>query len=579
MRMTTVRKFVSCVMFVAVAAWAGRSASAQDAQRTAPKLPPANSPATLQPAAPTSQPAGDEKVLDDLKGLIFVADQQQVVKTPQGAGIDTSKTPLLDNEKFRTEIASYLGKPLTMVGLNDICRATVLYCRSVDRPIVNVVVPEQDVTGGTVQILVIEGRLGEVTAEGNRYFQSDRLTGAVRAQQGDVLSQKQLLEDVDWLNRNPFRHSDLVFEPGANFGQTDVVLATNDHVPFRLFAGYEDTGTQSTGEDRYFVGFNWGDAFFLDHQLNYQYTFNGDVNRFQAHGGSYIAPLPWRHVLTLFGSWSTSEVETSPDVFMKGEGWQASGRYEIPLPAFQGVKESLVLGGDFKRTNNNAEFGGTNVYASDVDVVQFMIGYQFDQVDPYGGTSGVAEVFWSPGGIGGQDNDAAYDLARAGAEANYIYFRGNIERETRLWKDFSWVSRLEGQVSGDLLLSSEQLGVGGFDTVRGYEEREANGDYGLVFRNELRTPAVGILNAMGVRKVTDELQLLAFIDYGVAFVRDTPAGEQSRFNLLGVGPGLRYQIGPYLNLEYAYGFRLAAGDREIDETGHHHFRVVASFTY
>ena len=43
---------------------------------------------------------------------------------------------------------------------------------------------------------------------------------------------------------------------------------------------------------------------------------------------------------------------------------------------------------------------------------------------------------------------------------------------------FSWDLRALGQISDQNLIASEQLGLGGYTTARGYEEREANVDQG-----------------------------------------------------------------------------------------------------
>jgi hemolysin activation/secretion protein len=549
---------------------------AQDAQRVAPKLPPANPPAQLQPPAPTSQPSGEQLIVDRLQGVVFVDSRDKIRPASDVRGIDVSQTPALESDRFRAGVSQYLGQPLTLARLNEICRLVVTYYRGIGRPVVDAIVPEQDVTDGTVQVLVLEGRVGQVRAEGNRFFPSRLFISAIREQSGDFISQSRLLGDVDWLNRNPFRRTDVILEPGAQLGQTDVILNTEDHFPFRAYAGYENTGTVSTGQDRWETGFNWGDAFGLDDQLNYQYTFNSAFQRFQAHSGSYVVPLPWRDILTVFGNWSTSEVETEPDVFQQGQSWQISARYEIPLAKFYGISNSFILGGDFKRSNTNAEFGGSSVYASDVNVVQFMLGYDASDSDRFGSTDASLEWYGSPGYIGSNDDREDYEGARIGADPQYTYARLTADRTTILPAQFSVLTKLEGQVGSGALLGSEQVGVGGLDSVRGYEEREGNGDNAVIFSNELHAPPI---NLFSIAHRKDQLIFLCFIDYGVAWDRDVQAGQFGRENFLGAGPGISYRLGPWLSIDYAYGWRIAAGDPTVHEAGRSHLRLLASFSY
>jgi hemolysin activation/secretion protein len=546
----------------------------QDAERLAPKTPPANPPAQIVTSTPSPRPSGNVELLRELKGIVFVDAPDKIRSASQVRGISTEQARLVDSAAFRGLFKPYLGHPLTSGTLDEICAKVVTYCRKIDRPVVDAIVPQQDITNGTVQILLLEGRVGQVRAEGNRFFTSKLLLGAVRAQPAQEISQNQILEDADWLNRNPFRQTDVIFERGQELGQTDLVLHTQDHFPVRPYIGYENTGTESTGEDRYFTGINWGDAFGLDQQLNYQFTMNSDVQRFWAHSGSYVIPLPWRNQLTILGNFSSSEVQTFPGIFQSGQGWQLSGRYEIPLPRLGGLSQSIVLGGDFKRTNTNADFGGSSVYSSFVDIVQFMGGYNAERVDRFGSTAASAQFFFSPGNIGGQDNAQDYQNARAGAEARYEYLNATVLRVTNLPENFSLATRFAGQVASAPLLPTEQLGLGGMDSVRGYLEEEAEGDDGIIFSNELRTPSLSFFP-----KLKDALFLYGFVDYGVAWTRDAQVGQQSQTNFLGVGPGVSYRVGPWFSVNYDYGWRLARGDLNVQSHGRHNLRVLASILY
>ena len=107
------------------------------------------------------------------------------------------------------------------------------------------------------------------------------------------------------------------------------------------------------------------------------------------------------------------------------------------------------------------------------------------------------------------------------------------------------------QIGSGNLVPSEQLGVGGYSTVRGYDEREANGDRGFVVNTELRTPAMALLGRFPKWKVDDQLQFLAFMDYGVTSENIDPApnsGSETTSHLHSVGGGFRYTISRYLSV-------------------------------
>ncbi|CAO3440661.1 ShlB/FhaC/HecB family hemolysin secretion/activation protein [Azospirillum endophyticum] len=564
-------------------------AAAQDWERVAPKQPPANPPAEA-PALPNpapALPAGDTVIVSDLKGLLFTAGP--AVRAGTGTrGIAATGLDTLDDPAFRAAMQPYLGQPLTFDRLNAITRATVLWFREHDRPLVDVVVPEQDVTSGSVQIVVVEFRVGRTMAEGNRWFSDDLLLSQLRAWPGDRISGSAMLEDIDWLNRNPFRHTDLVYQRGGDPGTTDIVLRTADRFPVRVFGGYENTGTAATGRDRLFAGLNWGNAFWADQQISYQISASPDLldrglrgpsgdPRSVTHAGSWFVPLPWRHTLTVFGSYTETHPDLGSGFGQNGRSSQVSARYAAPLPKLGTVRHELQAGIDWKRSNNNLDFGGSSVFRSSTDIAQGMLGYSATVPDGLGSTGLSASLFHSPGGIGDRNSDAVFHTSRAGAAARYSYARFGLERVTPLPEDLTWIVRAQAQLSSANLLPSEQLSLGGNASVRGYAESEVLGDRGVLLSTELRSPEVSLAQLFGERDLGDGFQGLLFADYGAAEPKNRQPNDAGRKVLLSMGPGLRYSLPPYLTLKLDWGFQLRHTDSGENRFGRPH--VALSIAY
>jgi hemolysin activation/secretion protein len=459
----------------------------QDFNQIAPKVPSKNGTSTdnassqtgnqtqsgSQNTAPESAAAkkhgSNAHLLNNLKGLVFVSGPHEVRdKGVSGVtGVKADGIPLLQTADFQQVVSKYLGQPLDLNGLNELVHDVVVYYKQHDRPIVDVSVPEQDVTTGVIQIVAVEGRLGKVRVEGNHWFSTQSLAGDIRLHPDSPISGRLVANDAAWLNANPFRQVDLVYAPGDQPGTTDIVLKTQDRFPLRVYTGYENSGNQFTGYNRWLGGFNWGNAFGLDQQLNYQFTSNDQYNLYHAHSGSWIIPLPWRHTLTFFGSQAESRPDTNNPLFTQsGYSWQVSARYTIPLPSTFAFNQEVVFGGDFKRSNSNLFFGGTGVFNSLTDVDQFMIGYNASLTDDYGSTALSLSGFYSPGGLSDNNNDSNFAMTQAGAKANYEYGLMQLNRTTKLPFDFSLANKLVGQISSGTLVGSEQFGLGGYSTVR-----------------------------------------------------------------------------------------------------------------
>lgn len=537
------------------------SAAAQDIQKVLPKNLPNQEQGNIR--NPTSeQLEGGEKVLiPRLSGITFIAGPD-INKNgiPFFYGIRAERLPFLQDPQFLARIEKeFLGKPLTVDGINKLTRAVVEQYSLNDRPVVTAIAPEQNVSDNTLQISIIEGHVHEVKSEGNKWFSDKIFTKGLDIKKGDPISEKKLVNNLNDLNKNPFHTTDAELVQGSEAGTTDILLKNHDRFPLRVYAGYENNGNQVTGMDRWNYGFNYGNFLGLDQQFNYQFTGSSDYEQFRAHAASYIIPLPWHHTLTLFGGYIDSEGSPSGTT-LKGYSWQSSARYTIPLPTIKDYIQNLNLGYDYKESNNNLEFGGQKVYNSMTAISQFDIGYDGRLKDDFGSTTFKADLYLSPGDMTDHNDTSSFQVARANAHSDYAYGQIGITRVTRLPEDFSWIVRGLYQVSSTNLLGSEQFGLGGADTVRGYLEREANGDTGWLVSTEIHTPAISIgdllVSSPGKNIAKDRLEFLGFVDYGWVRNNNLLVGEAHNTFLLSVGPGVRYSLSQYISFKLDYGFQL-----------------------
>jgi hemolysin activation/secretion protein len=566
--------------------WTAQSLpAAEDYDRIAPKAVPAPpAPAASLPSLTPGKSVGDSSqvLVSRLQGLVFLPNPEAVDKNAiEAQGINFRNVTVPAEPAFRSLVAPFLGQTLTRGRLADLITDIIVYYRHHDRPVVDVIVPEQDITHGALQLVLLEGKVGRVTAKGNRWFSNSEITDGVYVHPGDSISATALRGDLDTLNQNPFRTTEVVYTPGEKLGETNLVLQTQDRFPLRVYAGYEDSGDRETGLDRYLAGFNYGDLFRLGQQVNYQYTTSGNGDSLRAHAGSYVVPLPWGHTLTFFGSYVDTKGTIPPYIGLKGRSYQISGRYSVPLPSLRAAtvdyKESVSAGFDYKYNDNSLEFGNVPAAGTLYDVEQFVLSYNGTETDPYGRTSLNEQLYISPGDWGGNNNDTAFDGAHTGATSDYVYNTLVLERLTKLPGDWSLVLRGTLQTSNANLAPSEQFGFGGYDTVRGYDEREVNTDDGYIFTTEVRTPTFSLGDLFHCAEFKDQLQLLAFWDYGSGSNHDPLPGEPSEIPLSSLGFGVRYTINTYVSLRYDYGFQLLRTGFDNDHGSRSDLGVVVSY--
>ncbi len=545
-----------------------------------PKRPQARRAPTELPEPVIDVPADDTVVVEELKAVVFVSDPHALtLRAPQEGDVVTEGVDLLDCEEFRSQIEPYIGKPLTWRNIREIIEKTIMYYRSKDRPVVDPILTEQDIGAtGVLQLLIVEGRVAQVSVEGNKWFTDEQIRDSLRLQPGDVIRTKQLLADIDFINRNPFRYVTPVLTPGEGLGATNVILQAEDRLPYRFYVGYEDTGSRETGLDRYIVGVNMGNVLNKQIELGYQFASNHALDAIGVHSAYLRVPLANRHIFALNASLAHYHARHR-NVDYQGNSWQISPRYIIPFAPRRRYRSEVQFGFDFERNSNHLDYLRSNAYDGSVDTTQFALEYAGALEDDFGKTSFTWAAYWSPCGMSSKADKSDYHRARPGADPEYFYSNFSLERVWDLPYEASLVNRFIGQLSTDRLLGGEQLGLGGYNTVRGYDEREVNSDEGLILSVELRSPEVRFAQIAGKGETESSLQFLTFWDYGLAHNISHYPGEDKDTTLQSVGVGVRYKLGQYVSFRMDYGFRCEDLREEtgFNDQGRFHIGLLVAY--
>lgn len=540
----------------------------------------------------------DEEIIEDslhlsesgettrtIEGLILVSNKDHLldpecVEDVRGLYIVDVDIPGRYKDLQRILDPIYFDQPFTTQKIREIKGAIHRYYEENKEPFVLVYVPQQEICYDVLQIVIMRSKLGKIKVEGNRSFTARDISRYVHSVPGEDLNVVSLQTDLNFINRNPFRRVNAIYGPGKELGTTDIILDTEDRRTYRLYASADNTGVPTTGRQRIMAGLSLGKVIGLDQVFSYQYTSSYDFKNFQAHTAQWTINLPWLHALNFYGGYSMLEPDLPfPSFTNKGRSTQASGRYIVPLRSARLTTHEIGFGFDYKNTNNNLFF--TDFYSNFAQLVnlsQFMLQYKRNHEWSDWRIDYEAQIYYSPGALFENQSDADYEALRAGAKNKYVYGKAAFRYFQRLPKHFTVDIWLRGQLASGNLLPSEQFGIGGFDTVRGYDERQLSMDTAFVGNLEVRSPAFSLISMIRRFPMRDALQFLAFVDYGYGRNHNLFEGEPLDAYLLGIGPGLRYTLDPYIAVRLDYGFRLhhlAAFPRF--ETGEIHFSVTASY--
>ena len=205
-------------------------AADEDFERIAPQeAPPLEGGGALTVPDALEEPDGEagDVILPALKGIVVRAEGGAIeaggVDRP---GIDAASLGREEAE-VRTALEPFLGKPFHQGDIGKISRAIVTVYREAGRPFVDVSFPPQDVTAGTVQVLVTEFRLGQIEVAGNTWFSEAQYRDGIGIRPGAPVEIERLKQGINQLNANPFRRVDAVLKPAGLENTKGIISASS----------------------------------------------------------------------------------------------------------------------------------------------------------------------------------------------------------------------------------------------------------------------------------------------------------------------------------------------------------------
>ena len=529
-------------------------------------------------------------LVPSLNGVIFV-DNQSMVRSPApdavGVVIEGADLGFLRGGSFDRVVENHLRRPVSIASLNALARDVIQYYKNNGRPVVDVSIPEQDITNGVVYVVVTEARLGRVYFEGNRYFSSSVLGRYNTLARGQHLTERQMLEELRWYNDSPFRRVNVELRPGQNFGETDVVYKVKDRLPWQFYTGYDDTGTRATSLERLSFGAIWGNAFGCNHTLSYQLTASPNFEDTVAHSAVYTVPRYNQDKFIAYGSYATN----SPDFeYYNQDGYY----YEMGFLYDKKLKTRYLsddkwydhrvnAGFQFKEITNTLDFGFFSFGNDPAQVANIALGYNARLFDKYGLWSLGANLYISPGDFSKGNSDDVMQQYRWGADSQYTYARIRLERYRDLGSrsNNNWKLYLkgEGQAASANLFTTEQLGMGGTNSVRGYDSYQLNFDNALLFTVELQTPpkSLGLSRCFRTQE-QDMFQAVVFYDHGMGWNNHASpyVYDYKHESMNSIGAGLRYSLNPYFQIKFDYGWQLNRDIPNNHGSGRPHLSLVFS---
>lgn len=484
---------------------------------------------SLAHAAPLQTP-GDRDLIRDRQQQLLQEQQKRLdelqqlpgktLPTPEPANPDDSRC--FDIKTIELEGAAHLDagmreqllKPyqnqcLSVLQINTLLKAVTHHYLERGFVTTRAYLPQQDLSGGVLKIVVVEGRLEGF--DSSALASPRELAMTFPGKTGELLNLRELEQLVDQLSRLPSRQAQLELTPGEQVGGSRIGLKGEREKPWRVSATRNNDGDRSTGQQQMGLGLDWDSPLGLADQLSLRANQDAVSDHWRHSDNQslyYSVPYGW---WTFNYAYSQSFYRASGDAQGFTFGYDGTSknhalRAERVLHRDNVSKTGISFGLSQLRTRNYIDENFIDTSSVSITETQLNLNH--------GRRIGSAFINLDAGwqqGIGALD--AQRDSPHDGPQSRYNKYSLTLSylQPFRLWgESFSFDSLATGQRSEDELYSPQRISLGGVSSVRGLQDQTLTGDSGGYWRNQLRWR----------RAVTWQPLQPLLQEYGVAFAYD-----------------------------------------------------------
>jgi hemolysin activation/secretion protein len=409
---------------------------------------------------------------------------------------------LLTSKQLAPAVAKFIGRPIGFTDLQNAAIAVATLYRQAGW-VVRAYLPQQDVTGGTVTIQIVEAKLGAVRVEGEANHVSSRQVERiiVDAQPpGAPLNANALDRGLLLVGDLPGVTASGKLAEGQKQSQTDLVVSVADSAPISGNVTADNAGQRATGAGRVIGDVDLNSPAGIGDRVDLLLLGSQGSNYARVDYSLPVGGDGWR--VGVNGSHLGYRVITADFEALDAHGTSTTAGLEASYPLLRSRLANLYMGlnVDDKRFDNDSAGVTTTRYSIQTASVS-LYGNVFDNLGGGGANNGSLTFEQGIDDLGGSPSEAA-DALTTHAGGAFRKLRLTLSRQQSLTERFSLYAAVSGQLSNKNLDSSEKFYLGGADGVRAYPENEGGGAEGLLANLEGRVRLPANFNAA------------AFVDWG-----------------------------------------------------------------
>jgi hemolysin activation/secretion protein len=447
---------------------------------------------------------------------------------------------ILSDEEITAYLKPFEEKSYDLKELQEVGKGIEAMIREEGYAFYRVILPPQSLNTGEVKLKVIAFGVGNIAVEGNEHFSTYGVLASLPTlKEGESPNTKKLSAESKVANKHPTKQIAVTFKQSETEDKIDAnVKVTEQERPYQFSLGFNNTGSDQSGEYRLIGAAQYSNLWGLDHVVSASYTLPPDhADTIKQYGGTYAMPIyklgGWLNGYYAYSSSSNGIMIQDTFLPINGAGEMMGIHYQQFLPKWEKYEHSLDIGFDSRHFFSKIATTQQNVRSLPFSI-SYKAEYPFDDI-----RTGYF-VQWAMNTGWGSENS---DLLYPNADSDWHIFRYGANFMTS-YEQWMLTTLFSGQYSEKPLIAGEQIGIGGSFDVRGYEQRETGADNGQIAKIELTSPAWEGINAF------------VFYDYGHGTKQKPLPGEVREWNLSGTGIGAKVAWRENLNASLTFATAL-----------------------
>ncbi len=478
----------------------------------------------------------------------------QAVGAPDGAekitftlnSINVEGNSVYTGEELATVYQHRLGTTQSLADVYAIANELMLQYRNDGYILTQVVVPPQEIEGGNVTLRVVEGFIDQIRIEQSENAGNVNMANiesyARQIRTGGPLNARDLERELLIINDLPGVTARSVLSPSPSVTGAADILIIVDYDPVDGLIGLDNYGSRYLGPTQATGAVTLNSMLGLNEAITAQIV-HAPINseRELSYGAlSYEQPVgPYGTRIRFSGTVADTEPGWNLDQFdVRGNAWTLSAGLVHPIIRSRSENLNSRLTLDWRKVRS-----ANNIEDTRMDrIVALRAGARYEFLDTLlgiGANTIDAEI--SKGlNLFGTSEEGDANMTRANADPQFTKLEVELQRLQRITNGVNLLVGARGQWASNALLSSEEFGVGGINSGRGYDPSEITGDDGLAAKVELQWKEPVDIDS----RFVDSYQLYGFYDVGTVWNKDATTAAQERDSIASVGAGMRFDL-PY----------------------------------